>query len=469
MSIGFRALLALFLAVLAVSSHAGRLRDRHAEMEWIINGPGSATGNPITGGSVPSTRTYAPAPTGADIGGRKPMPWSPNKTQMNYMAAWKELASGRNIAKALMNPGSAAITLLGGTVLKQLIDEACVRVVGGTLVQGAVWDECKFTSQPATVWGNAGWSAGYDTSQALACEKTSKLYAAQQGRVWHSSSFTMNGNTMTCSVYINSGQLFTNMTLGPVGTTTVTVQDGYQTVSNQSVEDKLTAKLEQWCQSDFTAGLQVGKCTNAAKETMEGGLSVEAGPLVVTGPNMVPGDPQSGTTTHPDGTVIVKTTTTDSNYTYDGNTVKRVPTTTTTTTTTEPGSSPVTETTTETASDTRTACEINPASAECAASQPSAATPVLDGTKTADDAFKDLKDFVADPTSKLPSFPTLNWAFTLPTGCTAIALPAFDPWLQSIDICPFLPMFHDLMSVIWVIGALFGAISMFWRSTFSAN
>lgn len=82
-------------------------------------------------------------------------------------------------------------------------------------------------------------------------------------------------------------------------------------------------------------------------------------------------------------------------------------------------------------------------------------------------AIKPLDDFIANPTAALPTLPTINWAFTLPSGCAPIALLAFDPWLQEIDVCAFQPMFHDLMSFVWVLGGIFGAIGTFWRNTFS--
>ena len=82
-------------------------------------------------------------------------------------------------------------------------------------------------------------------------------------------------------------------------------------------------------------------------------------------------------------------------------------------------------------------------------------------------AIKPLDDFIANPTSALPTFPTINWAFTLPSGCAPIALPAFEPWLQQIDVCAFQPMFHDIMTFVWVLGGIFGAIGTFWRNTFS--
>ena len=92
-----------------------------------------------------------------------------------------------------------------------------------------------------------------------------------------------------------------------------------------------------------------------------------------------------------------------------------------------------------------------------------------DAATRATDKLKDLKDFATDPKSKLPAFPTLNWSFRLPSGCVPLQIPAFAPYLQEIDVCQFMPIFHDLMSVVWVLGGLFGVISMFWRSTMSAN
>jgi len=82
-------------------------------------------------------------------------------------------------------------------------------------------------------------------------------------------------------------------------------------------------------------------------------------------------------------------------------------------------------------------------------------------------ALKPLDDLIANPQSALPTLPTINWAFTLPSGCAPIALPAFDPWLQEIDVCAFQPMFHDIMTFVWVLGGIFGAIGTFWRNTFS--
>lgn len=93
----------------------------------------------------------------------------------------------------------------------------------------------------------------------------------------------------------------------------------------------------------------------------------------------------------------------------------------------------------------------------------------VDDKKIVDDLMRPIKDFATDPKSKLPALPVLTWSFQLPTGCTVLAIPAFEPYLAPIDICRFTPMFHDIMTMVWVIGGLFGAIGTFWRNTFSQN
>lgn len=84
-----------------------------------------------------------------------------------------------------------------------------------------------------------------------------------------------------------------------------------------------------------------------------------------------------------------------------------------------------------------------------------------------DNALSDLNKLASNPASFWPTLPEIRWDFALPTGCAAIAIPAFEPWLQEIDVCQFQPIFHDIMSAVWVLGGLFGAISIFWRSTFA--
>ena len=87
--------------------------------------------------------------------------------------------------------------------------------------------------------------------------------------------------------------------------------------------------------------------------------------------------------------------------------------------------------------------------------------------KDAERVHKPLDDLLKNPETVLPSFPTINWTFTLPSGCAPLSIPAFAPFLQEIDVCQFQPIFHDIMSMIWIGGALFGAIGTFWRNVFA--
>jgi len=79
--------------------------------------------------------------------------------------------------------------------------------------------------------------------------------------------------------------------------------------------------------------------------------------------------------------------------------------------------------------------------------------------------YDKVKELVTTPTSVLPAIPSINWAFALPSACSNIPTPAFAPFMSSIDICQFQPMFHEIMSMVWILGGLFGAISLFMKSS----
>jgi len=87
----------------------------------------------------------------------------------------------------------------------------------------------------------------------------------------------------------------------------------------------------------------------------------------------------------------------------------------------------------------------------------------------ADNALQDWDNFQGNIADVLPKMPTIAWDFALPTGCDVISLPAFEPYLPSLDVCQFQPMFHQIMGVVWMLGGLFGAISLFMRSSLSVT
>lgn len=79
-----------------------------------------------------------------------------------------------------------------------------------------------------------------------------------------------------------------------------------------------------------------------------------------------------------------------------------------------------------------------------------------------------ITEFLADPSSIIPDLPNINWAFALPASCAVIPITgALSDYMPSIDVCQFQPMFHEIMSMVWMLGGLFGAISLFMRSSLS--
>lgn len=206
---------------------------------------------------------------------------------------------------------------------------------------------------------------------------------------------------------------------------------------------------------------------------LDTGLAVDAGDSSLTGPTSVSGPSSSTSQAIKDSsgnTTGNKTINSSSvyNITYNGNTYN-VNQVTTTTTINPDGTSTVDTTSTQPAKPETPpeTCGL-PGKPACKIDETGTPTdPKLDPLAKKTEVFKPITDFVANPAAALPSLPSINWTFQLPTGCAAIALPAFSPWLQSIDVCQFQPMFHEVMNIVWVMGAVFGMIGTFWRSVFS--
>lgn len=172
------------------------------------------------------------------------------------------------------------------------------------------------------------------------------------------------------------------------------------------------------------------------------------------------------TTVKPDGTTETKTTT--NNYSYAGNTVTVTSTTIT---------NNVNNTTGAVTTQSETVQPAPPPEPQITCGLPNTPACRIDETgmpdkpavdaamkKTPTEIQKDIDDITKNPAGFFPAFPTLNWAFALPTGCAQIPTPAFAPAMTQIDVCTFQPMFHDVMTVVWMLGGLFGAISLFMKN-----
>lgn len=226
-----------------------------------------------------------------------------------------------------------------------------------------------------------------------------------------------------------------------------------QEVTDQQLADLIAQK------SGWPASSRVAQAV-ADVTAREPAPSFPATPTV-TGPATSPGETK--TKANPDGSTT--TTTTTHNHTYSGPTVN---TTTTTVTSTCNGGSCNTTTETETPK-----LDEQPFAMPCgvAGTPPCAVkvdeTGVPNATNVNADRLRDLEEQNADWIEGLVAanpFPDINWAFELPTACGVIPTPAFAPAVDGIDVCQFQPMFHELMTVVWMLGGLFGAISLFMRN-----
>jgi hypothetical protein len=247
-----------------------------------------------------------------------------------------------------------------------------------------------------------------------------------------------------CGGFAPAGRVSVPMAYNPSATTPSTAQ---------ALEDAVAAK------SGWPSGSRVSQAV-ADSTALEPAPPFTAIPQV-TGPATSTGT--TSTTSNPDGSTT--TTTTTHNHTYAGPTIN---TTTQTVTSTCTGGSCNTTTTTETPK-----LDEQPFAMPCGVSGTPACAVKVDetGMPTAESVdgarLRDLEDdnrAWIDGLVAANPFPDINWAFELPTACGVIPTPAFAPAMESVDVCQFQPIFHDVMSVVWVLGGLFGAISLFMRN-----
>lgn len=205
------------------------------------------------------------------------------------------------------------------------------------------------------------------------------------------------------------------------------------------------------------------------KRTIDDFLNNSSEPVPVQTPSVVTGPSSSvvsvTNSTNPSGETF--TTTKTENYNYNQDTISFSTSTTTINNTTGASYTNTTNTYTNPATP-QTNQEIEtcglPGKPACKLDETGTPTapevnPVLD----AQNAIKSLSDCVANITSCAPEFPDLNWTFSFPSGCSAISMDAFAPFMTSIDVCRFQPVIHDIMSMIWAAAGLFGAVRLLFR------
>lgn len=186
------------------------------------------------------------------------------------------------------------------------------------------------------------------------------------------------------------------------------------------------------------------------------------GPGDLTGPGSVPkpGGGTTTTTTSPGGTTTTTQQGVQYNITYEGDSYHY--TETTTTITNAPGG---TTTTTTTQPPEVKVCGI-PGSPPCKIDESGTPTqPAVNSAADVDGALGTLKTCLLSPSTCLPALPSLSWSFAFPTACSPIPLPAFAPYMPSVDVCGFMPTFHALMTMVWAACGVFGAVNLVGRDS----
>lgn len=447
----------------------------------------SHLGTPNTVGNM---ATYAGA-SGAGIEGRSNMPVA--GTGKTVPVDVKAPISKANFGKALMFAGKIAwpigVALQAGDIYDFLTDNGLKNVknsgagitaqvpeLGATLSDGYRYDyRNNYYYSPSAACnsyiayvGPGNPNNSYSVSDIIIGASSIRcvISASSAGGTW-TDNVDMGKSSSGCS----SGNYVVNGSCTP--------NPPMRTLAEQEIIDKI-AQESGWPTSSARALAEALRVPGVAPAVVTETPNI-VGPFAVPGEKTTTAEPVKlipGTTTvAPPGTAVTDSGTrtissqSTNNITYNQNTAT---TSTSTTSTTNITNNVTNQTINE--GDTITETEEKPDIEFCGL--PGTPPCKIDETGTpeakqdtseadAKKAYKPLEDFVANPTSALPTFPTINWAFTLPSGCAPIALPAFEPWLQEIDVCAFQPMFHDLMSFVWVLGGIFGAIGTFWRNTFS--
>lgn len=350
----------LFILFLSGASHAVTWS---AATDFLWNaGTGKIETFPGQGsGNVWSINDVKPSTAGPTIERQKALPFNPSPT-----ATFKSTITPKAIAKGLLNPASAAITLVGAALINRALETACLRVFGGAMqiAPGGQWEECKY-KEVSQFEINSGIRA-YGSTPADTCgawvSKNSTTYpnTSQPHRLKYLSSTNDICNyseSVGSYCYDTGGACYWTSPVDrvaliyPSGTPGKTF-DGWQPTTADKAQVALEPVIEQWSQADFSYGRQ-GSQSDVAQlldKIIESKNSVEVEKTTVTGPSSSPGtetttknetgDPATSTTT--------KTTTTN-NYKYEQtgpNTTTITNNVTTTTTTTNNSTNSVINTTT---------------------------------------------------------------------------------------------------------------------------
>ena len=378
----------------------------------------------------------------------------------------------KSVSRALTFPWPMIAGIALQEVLGIVADQACVRIAGGQMMNtGGLWEECitKIENRPVYTC-NGPWTgvSGSGLTPQEAAENCLPPGSKDPwGNIYLKFSYIVEN---TCGNGCHS-VFYTRQLYNSTATELVAPFGMYSNMKDVPVKDWRAVPTDQ---AESRIDNLIHSNPDLAKTIFselfnQGADFQDVGNVTVTGPETVNvGSPITTTRTNPDGSTETLTQQYVRNYTYNGDSVTHVSTTVTTvnnsvvnnvnnSTTTVTTISPENQQNQEIQTcglPGKPACKIDEAGTPEADS--------LDQSKV-DQAFTPIKTCLQNPISCLPSLPDFNWTFSLPSGCSPIPLTGFTPFIESIDICRFQPVFHDLMSMVWAAVGLFMAAGMMFR------
>lgn len=380
------------------------------------------------------------------------------------------------VAAALGRFASKALPFVSvGSALYDLFEELDVTVSGGQMVvptpaPGGYYDAYEYRD------GTGPWSHDWESACVSRIARQRALDTDPANSYSGPTGFTLVNSTQgSCRYTLTTpfGTSNQSLSIGVRPQTSTPPPLGNQPMTEQEFVDRVAAK-SGWPTSSALA--------RATVDAIKYGEALEVEPQTVTGPATSPG---STTVTVNSTNNTTETRTSTNQHTYAGPQVSTQTVTTVVTTDTTTGAELGRQTITETPVIPSTSASGEPAPfvMPCGVAGTPPCAVKVDETGTPEQvselanpeqlvkekAFSELEDLKADPEGFWPALPEMSWTFALPTHCGPIAVPAFSPYLEQIDICQWQPLFHQLMTIVWVVGGLFGAIGSFWRNVFATN
>lgn len=318
--------------------HAGPVQwNNHTDFFWDVPGngnirtfPGQGSGNVWTSGTA-GVNSKGPTWTGP----AKQLPFNPSPT-FNGKAQF----TAAKMAKTIINPQTAAVTLIGGMLIKRLLDDACLRVMGGQMqiAPGGQWEQCTTSPETITVYSSAlprntnntavaqyyGWQASKELVAGLVAQDEAARQAAANsfcnpGFIFGSTQYKYGGSCQYTAEYTagptsNGSAVQLWHWLQSTGVNTKVAEyvytsqqqehevRGWGQTSAESAEAKLTPKIQEMIDADVAARANAAEAQSVRtlNEIMNSGNSVEVG---TTSPGYItptlPGTPVTTTQTVP--------------------------------------------------------------------------------------------------------------------------------------------------------------------------